>query len=38
MTLRIELPNQENIGTHWEKEIYKHLGILELDTIKQAEM
>ena len=35
---RIELPNQENIRTLGKKEIYKYLGILEADTIKQAEM
>ena len=34
----IELPNQEIIGTLREKENYKYLGILEVDTIKQAEM
>ena len=38
MTEGIELPNQENIWTLGEKETYKYLGILEADTIKQAEM
>ena len=33
---RRELPNQENIKTLGEKKkIYKHLGILEVDSIKQ---
>ena len=30
----IELPNQERIRTFGEKENYKYLGILEVDTIK----
>ena len=30
----IELPNQERIRKHGEKDIYKYLGILEADTIK----
>ena len=34
----MELPNQEKIRTLEEKEIYKYLGILEADTIKQVEM
>ena len=34
----IELPNQERIKTFGEKENYKYLGILEVDTIKRAEM
>ena len=34
----IELPNQENIRMLREKETYKYLGILEVDTIKQVEM
>ena len=34
----IELPNQEKIRTLREKEAYKYVGILEADTIKQAEM
>ena len=38
LTDRIELPNQDKIGTLREKETYKHLGILEADTIKQVEM
>ena len=33
-----ELPNMKRIRTHGEKENYKYLGILEADTIKQAEM
>ena len=37
-TERIKLPNQENIRALEEKETYKYLGILEFDTIKQAEM
>ena len=36
MTERIEVPNKKKIGLHEEKEIYKYLGILETDTIKQA--
>ena len=38
MTEGIELPNQEKIRTFGEKEIYKYMGILEPDTIKQAEV
>ena len=34
----IELLNQDRIWTLGEKENYEHLGILEADTIKQAEM
>ena len=34
----IELLNKERIQMYGEKENYKHLGILEVDTIKQAEM
>ena len=34
----IILPNQESIRMREEKESYKYLGILEADTIKQAEM
>ena len=34
----MEQPNQECIRTFGEKENYKHLGILEADTIKQAEV
>ena len=37
MTEEIELSNQEKIRTLGEKETYKYLGILEADTIKQAE-
>ena len=33
----VELPNQEKIRIHGEKEDYKYLGILEVDSIKQAE-
>ena len=38
LTDGIEQPNQEKIRTLGEKETYKYLGILEADTIKQAEM
>ena len=38
MTEGVELPNQVVIRTLREKEIYKYLGILEAETIKQAEM
>ena len=38
MTEEIELQNHENIRTLGEKETYRHFGILEADTIKQAEM
>ena len=34
MTEEIELPNQQKVRTLIEKEIYKYLGILEVDTIK----
>ena len=34
----IELSSQDKIRTFGEKETYKYLGILEADTIKQAEM
>ena len=34
----IELPYQEKIRVLREKETYKYLGILEEDTVKQAEM
>ena len=34
----IELPYQDKIRTLEEKETYKYLGILEVDTIKQTEM
>ena len=34
----IELPNQGKIRTLGEKEIYKYLGILDADTIKQTEI
>ena len=34
----IELPNKDKIKTLTEKETYKYVGILEADTIKQAEM
>ena len=37
-TDRIELPNQDKIRTHAENKIYKYLGILDADTIKQVEM
>ena len=38
LTDKMELPNQDKIRTHEEKETYKYLGILEADTIKQVEM
>ena len=38
MTEGMELPNQEKIRTIVEKESYKYLRILDVDTIKQAEM
>ena len=38
LTDGIELPNQVKIRTLAEDETYKYLGILEADTIKQAEM
>ena len=38
LTDRMELPNQDKIRTLGEKEIYKYLGILETNTIKQVEM
>ena len=38
MTDGMELPNQGKIRTHGENEIYKYLGILEADSIKQTEM
>ena len=38
MTEETEPPNQEKIRTLGEKETCKYLGILETDTIKQAEM
>ena len=38
LTHGMELPNQDKIRTLGEKETYKYLGILEDDTIKQAEM
>ena len=38
MTERLGLPNQEKIRTLREEETDKYLGILETDTIKQANM
>ena len=38
MTKGIELPNQEKIWTPRVKEIYKYLGVLAVDSIKQVEM
>ena len=35
---RMELPNQDKIRPLGEKEIWKYLGTLEADTIKQVEM
>ena len=34
----MELPNQERIRILGEKEIFKYLGVLEADTIKQVGM
>ena len=34
----MEQPNLDKIRTLGQKETYKYLGILEADTIKQAEM
>ena len=34
----MELPNKDKIKTLAVNETYKYLGILEADTIKQAEM
>ena len=34
----ITVPNQDETRTLGEKETNKHLGILKVDTIKQAEM
>ena len=38
MTDGMELPNHDKIRTLGENEIYKYLGILEANTIKQVEM
>ena len=38
ITEGVELPKQVVIRTLGEKETYKYLGIMEADTIKQAEM
>ena len=38
ITEGVELPNQVVIWTLEEKEIYKYLGILEADIIKQQEI
>ena len=38
LTDRMELPNKDKIKTLAENETYKYLGILEADSIKQAEM
>ena len=38
ITNGMELPNQEKIRTLEEKETYKYLRILEVNTIKQVEM
>ena len=38
MTDGMELPNHDKIRTLEENEIYKYLGILEADTIKQVQM
>ena len=38
LTDGMELPNKDKIKALAENETYKYLGILEADTIKQAEM
>ena len=38
LTDGMELPNKDKIKMLTENETYKYLGILEVDTIKQAEM
>ena len=38
LTDGMELPNKDKIKSLAENETYKYLGILEADTIKQAEM
>ena len=38
LTDGMELPNKDKIKTLAENEIHKYLGILEADTVKQAEM
>ena len=38
LTDAVDLPNQNKIRTLGEKKMYKYLGILEADTIKQVEM
>ena len=38
LTVGMGLPNQDKITMLGEKEIYKYLGILEADTIKQADI
>ena len=38
LTDGMELPKQDMIRTIGENETYKHLGILEVDSIKQVEM
>ena len=38
MTEGIDQPNQEKVRTFGEKETYKYLGILEVDTFRQVEM
>ena len=38
LTDGMELPNQDKIRTPREKETYKYLDILEVDTIKQVDM
>ena len=34
----MELPNQEKVSSLGENQTYKHLGILEADTVKQVEL
>ena len=38
LTDGMELPNQDKIKRAREKKVYKYLGILEADSIKQVEM
>ena len=38
LTDGMELPNQDKMRTLGENEIYKYLGVLEPETIKQVEM
>ena len=38
LTDGMELPNQDKMRTHGEKETYKYLGVFDADTIKRVEM